>query len=78
MFLKPCVSTDPGEEALNHPSAWVDYEADLSGRLSNDLDSDEGGTRGLVTGIACVGRSPGDERIGAARLLEHRRKPVAS
>ena len=34
----------------------VPHEADLSGRLSDDLDSDEGGTNGFVAGIARVGK----------------------
>ena len=51
---KPPAAADPGEEALHDPSTWVDHEADLFGRLADDLDGDEGGTRRPVAGIARV------------------------
>jgi hypothetical protein len=34
------VSVDPCEEALDHPAAWQDLEADLIGDLLDDLDGD--------------------------------------
>lgn len=68
---QPAVPADPCEEALDHPALRMDGEADLVGRLANDLDGDDRAGGRPVSRIARVGESLGDEGERAARQLQH-------
>ena len=61
---------DPGEEALDHPAAGLDGEADLAGVLSDDLDGDGRGVRDPVAGVAAIGEDRFDKGEGVARGLQ--------
>src|SRR5215204_1154198 len=70
------VTADPGEEALDHPSARMDRKADLVGRLPDDLDGNAGGARGPLSGIARIREGFGDERERASRQPQDPRRAI--
>jgi hypothetical protein len=47
VFGQAAVAVDPGEEALDHPAAGQNLEADLIGDLFDDLDGDRSGVVAL-------------------------------
>src|SRR5207253_9448446 len=66
-----------GEEALHHPTAWVNRKADLIGVLAHDLDRDAGGGGDARGVISTVGEGGPDERPEAAGSLQERAGPIA-
>ena len=67
---EPSIAVDPGEEALDHPAARQDDEADLIGEFLDDFDGDAGGVGDLVASIGAIGEDALDERKEAARDLQ--------
>jgi hypothetical protein len=60
------------------PSAWMDRKANLTGRLSDDLDADRGGMGGSLPGIAAVGKHFDDERERALRQAQDDWRTIAA
>ena len=77
IFGKPSVAADPGEEALDHPSARQNSKADLIRALGDDFDDDAGGGGDAFAGIAAISKDPLDERKRAAGGLQERPAAVA-
>lgn len=70
VFGKPSVAADPGEEALNHPAGREAGEAGLIGRLSEDLNDDDGRSGHPLMIVSGVSKSPLGEGKEAARAVE--------
>src|SRR5687768_721360 len=73
---EPSVAVDPGKEALDDPSPWLDGEADLIGLAADDLDGDAGCGRDARALVASVGEDLLDEGERAARGSQQRTRPV--
>jgi hypothetical protein len=67
VLCQPAVAAEPGEASLDDPAARMHGEADLTGRLANDLDGDAGSARHPVAGTGVVGESEFHKRDAAAR-----------
>ena len=64
------VFEDPGEGALNDPSAWQDLEALGASAPPDNLERDVGLVAGPcheAAGVAAIGENAGDEGIATAR-----------
>lgn len=77
ILAESSVATDPGEEALDHPTARMDGEADLLWVLSDDLDGDARGHGDALAGIGAVGEGVLDEGKAAPRCLQQGHGAVA-
>ena len=73
--LEASITVEPGEGALNDPTAWVNGEAGLVGEFSNDLDRSGVGDARAVVGA--VGMGEFDKRITSSRPLEQRHGAIA-
>jgi hypothetical protein len=78
---EPSVSADPGEEPFDQPSARVNCEPDLIGRLPNrpvripPLRGSSSGGNSLPQASAAAGRSP-DRGLFRSISIDHYRKIV--
>ena len=77
---KAAVFDDPGECALDDPSAAENLKAINAGASAHDLDDNMCfffGPLHQPTGIATVGKGPFDEGISGAGSLQHRLAAIA-
>ena len=77
VFPKTSVPADPGEEAFPDPAPGMNGEADLIGRLPDDLDVDQRGSARPISGKAGIGEGLRHERKGAPRQAQDRQCAVA-
>ena len=77
---KAAVLDDPGEGALDYPSAAEDLETLSAGASAHNLDDDMCLVLGPLhqpTGISAIGEGPFDEGISGAGSLQHRLAAIA-
>jgi hypothetical protein len=70
------VASDPSEEALDHPAAGMNDEADLILWLAHDLDTKRGGVGDAIAGIATVHEGVLHEGPAPTRRTDQRRRAV--